>query len=262
MSLALERACLWRGGRQVLHDMELIAWPGEVLAIIGPNGAGKTSAMALLSGEFSADEGRVLLDGAPLSRLGGEALARRRAVVTQGARIAFPFRVHEAIALGRAPHRGRSTAVQDALLVDAALHRYDLVALAERPVTALSGGEQQRVQLARAMVQLEAATGPDGARWLLLDEPVTGLDPAHQVRALKAARDFTRAGAGVICVLHDLRLAARYADKVALIEAGEVTAFGKPEEVLVDWRIQAAYGLEEAALDLFLGARALLPATP
>jgi len=252
MTLGLDRVSLKRGGRMVLREVGFQARPGEVLAIIGPNGAGKSSAMGVLSGEMSPFAGQALLDGAPLSRLGAEALARRRAVVTQGARIAFPFRVHEAIALGRAPHRGLTTARQDALLVDEALHRYDLLDLAERPVTALSGGEQQRVQLARAMVQLEAATGPEGARWLLLDEPVTGLDPAHQVKALKAAWQFARAGGGVICVLHDLRLAARYADQVVLIEAGRVTAHGTPGEVLSGWRIKAAYGLEEEALDLFL----------
>lgn len=253
MTLALQGAVLARGGRQVLHGLDLAAEAGELLAIIGPNGAGKSSAMALFSGELAPAAGAVTLDARPLARWHPSALARRRAVVTQGARIAFPFRVHEAIALGRAPHRGRSTARQDGLLVDAALHRYDLLHLADRPVTALSGGEQQRVQLARAMVQLEAPSGPEGARWLLLDEPVTGLDPAHQVRALRAARDFAGGGGGVVCVLHDLRLAARYADRVALIEAGRLTALGAPGEVLSPARIQAAYGLEEEALDLFVG---------
>ncbi len=254
MTLALRHASLRRGRRLVLQGISLHAEPGRLLAIIGPNGAGKSSALSLLSGSASPAEGEVLLDGAPLSRIGAGELARRRAVVSQGARIAFPFRVHEAIALGRAPHQGRSTAAQDAALVEEAMARFELMHLAERSVPTLSGGEQQRVQLARAFVQLDRPVAEGSARWLLLDEPVTGLDPAHQVRALAEARRFADAGGGVIAVLHDLRLAARYADAVALIESGACTALDRPEAVLTPGRIRDAFGLDADSVGLFLAA--------
>jgi iron complex transport system ATP-binding protein len=253
-TLALRHASLRRGRRLVLQDVSLHARPGRLLAIIGPNGAGKTSVLSLLSGAATAEAGEVVLDGAHLSRIGAEALARRRAVVSQGARIAFPFRVHEAIALGRAPHRGRTTHHQDAALVEEAMARFELLHLAERSVPTLSGGEQQRVQLARAFVQLDRPVVDGSARWLLLDEPVTGLDPAHQVRALAEARRFADAGGGVIAVLHDLRLAARYADDVALIEQGRCTALDTPATVLTAERIRRAFGLDEASVGLFLTA--------
>ncbi|EHL96974.1 putative hemin import ATP-binding protein HmuV [Acetobacteraceae bacterium AT-5844] len=254
MSLALRHAELRRGRRMVLQDVTLRAQAGRLLAIIGPNGAGKTSALSLLSGAATAESGDVLLDEAPLARIGAGELARRRAVVSQGARIAFPFRVHEAIALGRAPHQGRTTAQHDATLVEEAMARFELLHLAERSVPTLSGGEQQRVQLARAFVQLDRPMLDGIPRWLLLDEPVTGLDPAHQVRALAEARRFADAGGGVIAVLHDLRLAARYADDVALIENGRCTVQDTPDAVLTPGRIRDAFGLDEDAVGLFVSA--------
>lgn len=252
MSLALDNVTVVRGDRAILSEMSFAAHVGEVLAIVGPNGAGKSTALGVASGALKPNEGRVLLDGRPLADFKPVVLARRRAVVPQSAQIAFPFRVHEIVAFGRAPHRGSGSAVQDAQIVDQAIVRFDLASFADRDVTTLSGGERQRVHLARAFAQVWTTPEDAGDRWLLLDEPTAALDPAHQIAALSAASQFAKSGGGAVIVLHDLRLAAAYADRVAVMRGGRLVTIGTPADALTLSRICNVFALAERDARLFI----------
>lgn len=228
-----------RGGKPVLREVSLTARPGRLLVLIGPNGAGKSTLLAALSGRLVPDTGRVTLDGRPVSTWPPRELARRRAMLSQRVVLEFGFTVEEVVALGRSPHS--PDAARDARIVDAALRAAHVADLRDRRYTGLSGGEQQRVQLARVLAQVWGAAD-DGA-WLLLDEPEAGLDMAHQHFILRRARDLVAEGFGVVAVLHDVNLAARYADEVAVLANGRVLRQGTPEDALDVDLLSEVYGI-------------------
>ncbi len=252
------------GGVPAVSGVSLALSPGEVVALVGPNGAGKSTLLRAMAGTAPLAAGTVTLDGIPLSAWPRRALARRRAVLAQNCTLAFPFRVHEVVRLGRSAAAGHAGRAQDEAAVVAAMQAADVIDLAERRATALSGGERQRVHLARALAQIwpdpsphddprsalvraesvqdGSACAPDGARYLLLDEPTASLDFAHQHHGLNVARRLARAGAGVLAVLHDLNLAALYADRVCLMEAGRIVALGAPAEALDAEILTAVFG--------------------
>ena len=268
-----------RGGRALLDGVSLCLRAGEFTAVCGPNGAGKSTLLACLAGEFAPDAGRILLNGAPLSDYSPRRLARLRALLPQESRLAFDFSALEVVLMGRAPHhRGRPGPV-DRQAAHAALRATDAWQFADRPYPQLSGGEKARVQLARVLAQVwrdgaaseagprresgpwpesEPRTGIDprlgpasgseaglGPRLLLLDEPTASLDLAHQHAALAAVRRLGRnQDLAVACVLHDLNLAARYADRVLLLRDGRVAAFDTPARALTAERLRAVYGVE------------------
>lgn len=200
--------------------------PGELLAIVGPNGAGKSTLLSLLSGFRRPERGEVALDGKPLSCWLPDALARRRALVAQKLTLGFDWQVRELVALG-------SDATPE--IIDSVLALLDLKALAERGALGLSGGEAQRVMIARALCQLglgQENNIPEG-RILLLDEPTSALDIGQQQRLMRLLRQLAEhQRLAVVCVLHDLNLAARYAHRVWLLEGGRCIAAGTPGEVL------------------------------
>lgn len=213
---------------------------GELLAVAGPNGAGKTTLLSLLAGEREPDEGAVLLDEVSLRRLGPRTRARTIGVLPQASTLTFSFRVDEVVALGRIASPGRD----DAAIVRRAMVQAGVAHLAGRSYPTLSGGEKQRVQLARVLAQL--ADVEKG--WLLLDEPTSSLDPAQQQAVLQVARAKAREGFGVVAVLHDLNLVARYADRVALLRNGRLQACGTPWEVLSPAHLADCYGIETLLL--------------
>lgn len=212
-------------------------------ALIGPNGAGKSTLLRVLSGEIEPTRGEAALDGVPLSRFSAADLARRRAVVPQSSRVAFPFKVREVVMLG-VTVPGFALADEAAhKRVDAALDAVGLTPFADRLYPTLSGGERQRVHVARALCQLAA-----GARrrvesgCFLLDEPTASLDLAHQGHVLSAMRRQAEIGLAVVAILHDLNLAAAVADHLVLLAAGRVAAAGPAREVLSEEVLSAAYG--------------------
>ncbi|HYN88198.1 MAG TPA: heme ABC transporter ATP-binding protein [Ardenticatenaceae bacterium] len=224
--------------RAIFAGLGLAARPGEVLAVIGPNGAGKTTLLRLLARLVQPHEGTVLLAGENIWRLAPRQVARRLALAPQAATLAWPLTVEQAVALGRAPHRGwlLPLTAQDRSVVERAMRHTGLVALRDRRVTALSGGEQRRVILARALAQ--------EPRVLLLDEPTAYLDLKYQVEILELARQLAhREGLVVILSLHDLNLAALYADRLALLGEGQLVASGTPSDVLTAERLSSVYGL-------------------
>jgi iron complex transport system ATP-binding protein len=234
------RAESLRCARSGLHDVSATVAAGEVLAICGPNGAGKSTLLSLLSGERLPDAGDVLLDEVPMRRMEALARARRIGVLPQASSLSFPFRVAEVVALGRLPLGGAGAPVVWHSMAQAGVSH-----LAERLYPTLSGGEQQRVQLARVLAQTDTA-GPATA--LLLDEPTSSLDPAQQHHVLGVARERARHGSAVAVVLHDLNLAARYADRILLLAGGSVQALGTPREVLTRAILGACFGIEAQVL--------------
>lgn len=241
--LAADRASYSIAGNDLVRDVSLAVHPGEVLALLGPNGAGKTTFLKLLSGELAPSAGVVMLEGKPLAQWTKPECARVRAVMPQGGHVAFPFTAAEIVLLGRSPHVRGAEDQQDWEIALAAMALTDTDKLAPRYYDTLSGGEKQRVQLARVLSQIWDEE-PGQTRYLLLDEPVAGLDPAHQHAALKIARDFSRRQAGVLIILHDINLAAMYADQVAVFHEGELRQCGAPDQVLTGALIKEVFELD------------------
>lgn len=228
-----------RGQNLVLADISLDIRPGEVLGVLGPNGAGKSTLLAALCGDLRPSEGHIWLDQQALSLWNGPERARRLAILPQTSTLDFAFRVEEVVGMGRLPHH--TGHARDAEIVHAALHAADVEHLAGRSYLALSGGERQRVHLARVLAQLWP--GQSG-QTLLLDEPTSMLDPLHQHTTLKAIRAFADRGAAVLIILHDLNLAARYCDRLLLLEDGRVRALADPQTVLQPAALKAVFGLD------------------
>ena len=225
------------GKRPVLKGIDLTAKPGEVTAIVGPNGSGKSTALKAITGELPY-EGEVRLSGLDVARSRPADLASLRAVLPQSTPLAFPFTVLEVVRLGLV----RGVSFNCDRIVHEALNRVGLSGYQGRYFQELSGGEQQRVQLARVLVQVWQPVSEDGPRWLFLDEPVSSLDIGHQLQIMQVAKDFATAGGGVVAVMHDLNLTAMFAESVALISQGCVLSQGAPRTVFTDDILSQAYG--------------------
>lgn len=232
MTAQLSGGCLRLGGRAILKGLDLTVPTGLVTVIVGPNGAGKSTALSLLTGERPPDAGTAEIGGRPLTAWEPEDLARRRAVLPQSTSLPFAFSVAEVVMLGRAPHRRHSSAAKDRAVCTAALRAADVGHLAGRMFPTLSGGERQRVALARALAQIWDPPEDNGPRYLFLDEPTASLDPSHQHRTLSLAKTLARQGVAVCAVLHDLSLAATYADRLAVIAEGRTVAAGAVDTIL------------------------------
>lgn len=228
------------GGTTVLEGVSLSVSEGESLAVVGPNGAGKTTLLRTCNGLIEPEAGTVSLGGSEVSALSARAVGRLVATVPQATQLAFDFDVRDVVAMGRTPHRSRfataSEADHDA--VEAALERTDTARFSDRSVGSLSGGERQRVLLARALAQRTPV--------LLLDEPTASLDINHGIRTLSMARGLAADGKAVVAAIHDLDLAARFCDRLALVADGELLAVGPPEAVLTSERLEAAFGVRTA----------------
>lgn len=227
--LVVDQVSVERGGQSLLDGVSVSVAPGDFMAVIGPNGAGKSSLLHAIVGDLTANRGTITLDGTAIDDLGLKTRARQVALLPQASALAFPFAVHEVVALGRSPHA--SGWQVDAEIVEAACGLADIRHLRERAYTRLSGGEKQRVQLARVLAQIWRAE-TTGSRVLLLDEPVAALDMGHQQQIMNAISALARAGVAVVMVLHDVSLAARHADRLLALRASRVLAQGAPAEVV------------------------------
>jgi len=228
------------GRKRLLDRVSVTLAPGELVAVLGPNGAGKSTLLGCLAGARVPTSGRVTLDGRPLAKLDARALARRRAVLAQNTVVTMPVHTEELAALGRVPHADDGAGTRR--VVAAALEAADASVFIARSVATLSGGEQQRVHLARALAQIWPGDGTR-PRYLLLDEPTASLDLAHQARVMATARALADAGHGVLAILHDLNLAAATADRLVLLDDGRLAAAGPPATVLTAERVAAVFGL-------------------
>ncbi|MBW7920830.1 MAG: heme ABC transporter ATP-binding protein [Rubellimicrobium sp.] len=238
--IRLDGVSLHRGSRCILCGLSLDIRAGEVTVILGPNGSGKSTLLAALAGTMPY-RGAVRLNGHDVSRCGPARMAEERAVLPQHSELAFPFRVAEVVALGaRGGLAGDPAAL--AARVEALLARLGLEGFGPRNAASLSGGEAQRMHLARVLLQAE--TGSGAPPWLFLDEPVNGLDLAHQLAVMDEARAFARQGGGVLAVLHDLNLAVRAADRLLVLHEGGLCADGPPGRVLNDALLETVFGCE------------------
>ncbi|WP_137388121.1 ABC transporter ATP-binding protein [Rhodoligotrophos defluvii] len=226
------------GSRQILSDVDLAVSPGEMIGLVGPNGAGKSTLLAVLAGLCAPDSGRVIFDGCDANSIGPRQLARRLSFLAQSASIEWRLNVEQVVALGRLPHRGLwgpQDPASDARAIAAAMRMTEVETLAKRPLNALSGGERMRVLLARAL----AVEG----EVLLADEPIAGLDPYHQLRAMELLAAAASAGTAVVVVLHELTLAARFCRRLVLMSQGRLVADGTPEAVLSPGLLEAVYSV-------------------
>ncbi|WP_119677598.1 ABC transporter ATP-binding protein [Indioceanicola profundi] len=244
------------GSRTVLAGVELRIGPGELVGLIGPNGAGKSSLLRCMAGLAQPRGGKVLLDGQPLDKVPANRRAQRLAYLAQGAEVHWPLTVERLVALGRLPHLGPWSRPDDAdtHAIERAMELCDVASLRSRTATTLSGGERARVLLARALAAEPAL--------LLADEPVAGLDPYHQLQVMDVLCARAAAGTGVLMVLHDLTLAARFCSRVALLHQGRVAADGPPGEVLRPGLLEEVYGVRMAAARLDSGETVHLPWEP
>lgn len=229
-------------GKTLLTDISFTISPGEFVAICGPNGAGKSSLVRLLCGELSPTRGQVRWDGKALSDWNLLELARQRALMQQRGEVGFDYTALEIILLGRHPHHQGAAREVDSLIAEAALLEVDATHLAHQIYSTLSGGEQARVQMARVLAQIwETTINP---RLLLLDEPTAALDPRQQHRILGIARKWANKGdVAVVAIVHDLNLAAQYADRIALLRDGKLQAMDRVEAVMTPAAVEACFDL-------------------
>ena len=223
--------------RPVLKGLSLTLDRGEFVGLIGPNGAGKTTLLRAIGSLVPVEGGEISLDHNPVQSLSRQLRAQLVAYLAQGAAAHWPLTVRRLVALGRLPRRTtwQRLSDQDAEAIDQAMQDADVVHLADRSVNNLSGGELKRVMLARAL-----ASGP---ALLLADEPVAGLDPAHQIEIMELMRRQADAGQGVLAVLHDLTLASRFCHRVVVLSEGATVADGKPSDVMSDDILQRVFGI-------------------
>lgn len=232
MRVTLRDVSVRRGARLVLDRASFEVGPGEFLGVIGPNGAGKTTLLRAALGLLPMQGHSSLAALPPASR------ARAAAWLPQTREAAWPISVEALVRLGRIPHR-RPQAQEPA--IEDALHRMGLIALRHRPVTALSGGEQARALIARALAQDTPA--------LLVDEPIAGLDPAYQIATMTLLRDLARDGRTIIASLHDLGLVVRFCTRLLLMDQGRIVADGPPARVLTPDLLAEVFGIRGAFLD-------------
>ncbi|GGF87994.1 hemin import ATP-binding protein HmuV [Rhizobium wenxiniae] len=231
-----------RSGRKLIDDISIELKPGNFTVVIGPNGAGKSTLMKVLSGEMQPDSGLVSYYGTSVDLCQPADLAKRRAVLPQATQLAFPFTALEIARMGAVAHGALNPGEE----ARKALSRVGLRGFESRPYPSMSGGEQQRVQFARALAQVPQAVVDDVPRALFLDEPTASLDLGHQISVLETARDFASAGGMVLAILHDLNLAAEFADHLVVLHHGRVVAEGACRETVNDDIIASVYGIAGA----------------
>jgi iron complex transport system ATP-binding protein len=225
-----------RGPRPVLEGIDLTLPAASITAILGPNGAGKSTLLANMAGLLEPHAGKVELGGTELRQLRSRERAQRIAFLPQTPEIAWPIDVETLVGLGRIPFTGLATDQDNRAAVVRAMEMTATSSWAHRIVTELSGGERARVLLARVF----AGT----SQWILADEPFTGLDPAHQFEAVESLRRFAEDGGGVVLTIHDLSLAARIADRIVVLNDGQIVADGTPEVALDPAILRSVYGVE------------------
>jgi len=235
--ISAQNVTLALGGQAVLDGVSADFAKGGVIAIVGPNGAGKSTFLSCLAGLLKPDSGAITLDGAAVAAMPGRQRAGRIAFLAQTPEIAWDVDVRTFVGLGRTPHIGAfGPSVEDRAAIAAAIAAANLEAFVDRAVTRLSGGERARALIARGLA--------GQTDWLLADEPLTGLDPGHALDALALFRRMAHdQGKGVIVTLHDLNLAARFADRVLVLSEGRLVVDGAPDVALTQETLSDVYGV-------------------
>ena len=249
--LSAEAISVTISDNEILKEISLEAYAGEVLALVGPNGAGKSTLLGVLAGDLEPTRGRVLLRGQELGKLKAKDASRERAVMLQEQQVAFGFRAQEIVAMGRSPWVRTPEEDLDEQFIADAMERADITGLAQRLYPSLSGGEKARTTFAKTLAQ---DTGI-----LLLDEPTAALDIRHQEQLFATVRDQATSGRLVIVVVHDLTLAAAWADRICVLDRGEIAAIGAPRDVLTESLLGRVYQYPVQVID-HDGALIVVPA--
>jgi iron complex transport system ATP-binding protein len=232
------------GNRTLLEDVSVHFHPGQISLIIGPNGAGKSTLLKILCNQLRPQQGSIRFGDKSLWDYGHIEMARIRAVLSQQLELAFPLRVEEVVMMGRYPHFTGQPDAKDFTACREAMEQFDLIPLAQRNYVTLSGGEKQRVHFARVMAQTWYPV-PGYDRYLLLDEPLTYLDIQHQYQFMETVQQLARQDNRVVVgVVHDLNLAARFADQLIILHEGSILAQGSPHTVLTPGHVLTAFGMK------------------
>jgi iron complex transport system ATP-binding protein len=241
-TLEARQISVTRGGHCILQEVSVSLVAGELRAVVGPNGGGKSTLLRALAGIWPVAGGAVWLDGKPITRWPRKEIARRIAYVPQEQHIDFAFTVEQIVAMGRHPHQGRFSreTEQDRRAVELSLERCDIVHLRRRAVNTLSGGEHQRVLIARSL-----AVEPE---FILLDEPTANLDVEHSLEVLELCRVLARGGQSVVLATHDLNAVARYATSVVLIQAGRLMDCCGDQQILNPHSLEKVFGVRAELL--------------
>ena len=233
------------GNKSLLSEISVTFAPGQLHLIVGPNGAGKSTLIKVLARLLRPETGSVEYEGVDVAQVSEAELAKRRAVLSQAVDVAFPLSVRELVMMGRYPHFGGRPGPADEQIVDEVMAHFDVTEFSSRDYQTLSGGERQRVNFARVLTQLWRDGSSAACRYLFLDEPLTFLDIRHQIDFMKRIRSFTKdADVVTVGVVHDLNLAARFADQILMLDGGRIVANGPPAEVLTTERIRQVFGVE------------------
>ena len=236
------------GRKQILKNVSAQFIPGEFNMILGPNGSGKSSFLKIFSGELDKYRGTVFYNDKVIKTLHREELARRRAVLSQQPELSFPLLVEEVVMMGRYPHFTFNPNKKDITICNEVIQRMNLVEFKERNYLTLSGGEKQRVQYARVLAQVwEKPT--DGYRYLFLDEPLNSLDISYQHEFLQVAVELIKDHTVLIAVMHDINLAAHYADNLFFLKEGELVVHGKPKDILSAAMIEKVFNIKTTVIE-------------
>lgn len=239
--LTVNQLSLSRSGKPLLDQVSLSIKPGQLTIVLGPNGAGKSTLLKCCSGALQADTGHIHLDDKPLADWSLADLAKKRAVLTQQIHMPFTLTVKEVVSLGLAPWSLSDDQANH--VIHDTLVEVGMGDTGTRVYASLSGGEQQRIQLARVLVQIYADPNqhPQAAKYLLLDEPISALDLHQQQRVLRLLKTLSQKGLGILCILHDINLAALYGDQLVLLEQGKITFNSEPSQLAQGKQIETTY---------------------
>ncbi|MEM2460562.1 MAG: ABC transporter ATP-binding protein [Candidatus Hadarchaeales archaeon] len=237
MKIVIKGLFFGYGSLSVLEEVELEAEKGEITSLVGPNGSGKTTLLRCVAGILKPQRGSIFLDGKEMGEFTPRELSRKIGYLPQGPSPSFPLTVFDTVLLGRKPYLGWRVGEKDLKVVSEILERVGLEKLALRPFNELSGGEKQKVLLARVLAQEPEI--------LLLDEPTSNLDLRHQLELLNLIRkEVKRKGLSALMALHDLNLASTFSDRIVLLKKGRIFAIGRPEEVLTPSNLERVYGVK------------------
>ncbi|CAM3832450.1 MULTISPECIES: heme ABC transporter ATP-binding protein [Pseudoalteromonas] len=232
------------GQKVLLDNVDFVVKPYEVVVIIGPNGAGKSSLLKALCGDIPLSHGTVSINQRALAEYTITELATLRAVLTQNYELDFPFTVNEVVDMAHFAHQEQQSSLALKRFSHNAMQALGISHLAQQCFTRLSGGEKQRTQLARVLCQLQPSLVNQQSAYLLIDEPTSSLDLYHQYEVMNQARLVAEQGAGVVAVVHDLSLAASFADRIYMLNEGRVVAAGSPQQVLTQARLNEVYKID------------------